>query len=120
MRWYPLAIRSGYAPANAAAASFISRVGRRKLIIPVYEALVASAPGLALARETFALAGPGYHPITTASVERVIAEADPAPDAVSGEAGPGGSDRGDAPEAAVPGGDADPDAAAPREAPSAD
>src|SRR5690606_29067626 len=80
MRWYPLAIRSGYAPASAAAADFIGRVGRRKLIIPIYEALVETAPGLALARETFEQARPGYHPITTASVEKVIAEADPPPE----------------------------------------
>ena len=118
MRWYPLAIRSGHAPASAAAADFIGRVGRRKLIIPIYEALVETAPGLALARETFERARPGYHPITTASVERVIAGADPAPAAVPGEGGaaPGASGSGDAADAAAPvddaGPDADPDAAA--------
>lgn len=35
--------------------------------------------GLALARAAFEQARPGYHPITTASVEKVIAEARPAP-----------------------------------------
>ncbi|WP_425604026.1 M1 family metallopeptidase [Luteimonas kalidii] len=79
MRWYPLAIRSGYTPAMEAAAAFIERIGRRKLIIPVYEALVTTEPGLALARASFERARPGYHPITTASVEKVIAEAKSAP-----------------------------------------
>src|SRR5690606_13426166 len=65
--------------ASAAAADFITRIGRRKLIIPVYEALVETAPGLALARATFELARPGYHPITTASVAKVIDEANPPP-----------------------------------------
>ena len=33
--------------------------------------------GLALAKDAFAKARPGYHPITTGSVEKVIAEAKP-------------------------------------------
>ncbi len=79
MRWYPLAIRSGYAPAGAAAAEFVQKIGRRKLIMPVYAAMVETADGLALAKAAFAQAKPGYHPITTASVEKLIAEARPEP-----------------------------------------
>ncbi|MGJ4804941.1 leukotriene A4 hydrolase C-terminal domain-containing protein [Luteimonas sp. SDU82] len=78
MRWYPLAIRSGYAQANDAIVEFVRGIGRRKLIIPVYEALVETPEGLALARAAFEQARPGYHPITTASVEKVIAQARPA------------------------------------------
>ena len=74
-RWYPLAVRSGYTHANAAMAAFMQRVGRRKLILPIYEALVKTPAGLKLARDTFAKARPGYHPITTGSVEAVIAKA---------------------------------------------
>ncbi|RPE79763.1 M1 family metallopeptidase [Vulcaniibacterium tengchongense] len=74
-RWYPLAIRNGYAQANAAAAEFITRVGRRKLIMPTYNALVKTPDGLKLAEATFAQARPGYHPITSASVEETIAKA---------------------------------------------
>src|SRR5690606_16365199 len=88
MRWYPLAIRSGYGAAYPAAAEFIARVGRRKRIIPVYDALVATAPGLALARETFERARPGYHPITTASVEKLLAEAEPAAAPAGGASAP--------------------------------
>ena len=74
-RWYPLAVRSGYAQANAAAAEFIARVGRRKLIMPTYAELVKTPEGLKLAEETFAKARAGYHPITTQSVEELIAKA---------------------------------------------
>jgi len=76
MRWYPLAIRSGYAEAQAAAGEFIQRVGRRKLIMPIYTELAKTPEGLAFARETFARAQPGYHPITTASVEALLAKAE--------------------------------------------
>lgn len=74
-RWYPLAVRSGYAEANEAIAAFLQRVGRRKLIMPIYKELVKTPEGLQFAQEVFAKARPGYHPITTGSVEAAIAEA---------------------------------------------
>ncbi len=74
MRWYPLAVRSGYAEAQPAIAAFLERVGRRKLIMPIYEELVKTPEGLAFAKEIFAKARPGSNPITTASVEAVLAK----------------------------------------------
>ncbi|MFC0676643.1 M1 family metallopeptidase [Lysobacter korlensis] len=74
-RWYPLAVRSGYARANDEIAQFLQTIGRRKLIMPTYSELVKTPAGLKLAEATFAKARPGYHPITTGSVESVIAKA---------------------------------------------
>jgi aminopeptidase N len=74
-RWYPLAVRSGYTQANEAISAFLQRVGRRKLIMPTYKELVKSTAGMQLAEQTFAKARPGYHPITTGSVEATIKEA---------------------------------------------
>jgi hypothetical protein len=71
-RWYPLAIRSGYAEAQPALAAFLERVGRRRHVMPIYRALAATPEGLALARAIFARSRPGYHPITTASVEALL------------------------------------------------
>lgn len=71
-RWYPLTVRSGYFEARPAMAEFLKRVGRRKLIMPTYEALVDDPDGRAFAREVFAAARPGYHPITTASVQALL------------------------------------------------
>jgi leukotriene-A4 hydrolase len=76
MRWYPLAVRSGYAEAQPAIAAFLERVGRRKLIMPIYEELVKTPEGLAFAKETFAKARPGSNPITTGSVEEVLNKAE--------------------------------------------
>ncbi len=75
MRWYPLAERSGYAAAREEMGKFLERVGRRKLILPVYKALVATPDGLAFAEQVFAKARPATHPITAGSVEAIIAEA---------------------------------------------
>ena len=74
-RWYPLAVRSDYHPADAAMVEFMQRVGRRKLIMPIYEALVKTPDGLKFAQDVFAKARAGYHPITTASVEQTLAKA---------------------------------------------
>ncbi|MBO7942233.1 leukotriene A4 hydrolase C-terminal domain-containing protein, partial [Streptomyces sp. S9] len=84
-RWYPLAVRSGYHTADAAIAAFLQKIGRRKLIMPTYEELAKTPEGLKLAEDTFAKAKPGYHPITTGSVEAVIAKAKAAPAAPAGQ-----------------------------------
>lgn len=78
-RWYPLAVDNGYTDANEAIAAFLQRIGRRKLIMPTYNALVKTNEGLALARDVFEKAKPGYHPITTGSVQKAIADARPQP-----------------------------------------
>ncbi len=78
-RWYPLTVNNGYTEANGAIDAFLQRIGRRKLIMPIYNALVKTEPGLAMAREIFEKAKPGYHPITSGSVQKVIDEAKPAP-----------------------------------------
>ncbi|MEG2981741.1 MAG: leukotriene A4 hydrolase C-terminal domain-containing protein, partial [Stenotrophomonas sp.] len=57
----------------------IQKVGRRKLVLPIYAELLKTPEGLAFAKEVFAKAKPGYHPITTASVEAMIAKAEAAP-----------------------------------------
>jgi len=72
-RWYPLTVRSGYFEARPAIAEFLKRIGRRKLVMPTYEALAATQEGREFARKVFAEARPGYHPITSASVETALA-----------------------------------------------
>jgi hypothetical protein len=78
-RWYPLSVRSEYFEARPAISLFLRKIGRRKLIMPTYEALAATPDGLAFATQVFAMARPGYHPITTASVEAVLAKAGATP-----------------------------------------
>ena len=75
MRWYPLAVRSGYAEARPAIETFLVAIGRRKLVMPTWEALAATPDGLAFAREVFDKARPGMHPITANSVEAALAKA---------------------------------------------
>jgi aminopeptidase N len=71
-RWYLTAIRSGYRPARAAMAEYMTRIGRRYLVVPLYEALAKTPEGRAFARGVYAKAKAGYHPMTRASIERVL------------------------------------------------
>jgi len=73
-RWYPLTVRSGYVAARPAIADFLTRIGRRKLIMPTYGALASTPDGLAFARQVFAKARAGMHPITIGSVEAALAD----------------------------------------------
>ena len=106
-RWYPLAVRSQYHAADAKMAEFLQGIGRRKLIMPTYEALVATPDGLALAKSIFAKAQPGYHPITTQTVQNTIDKAKPvahpaAPATPAPVTVPAPADGAAAPDAATP------------------
>jgi hypothetical protein len=72
-RWYPLTIRSDYKDTRPAIVAFIGRVGRRKLIMPIYRALIATAEGRAFATRTFSRIKANYHPMTIAAVAEVLA-----------------------------------------------
>lgn len=75
MRWYVKAIGAGYRSAWPAATEHMTRIGRQYLTLPVYKAFVATPEGLAHANAVYAKAKPSYHPITQASIERILAQA---------------------------------------------
>jgi len=70
--WYSQAIRRDYQPAFEPMADFLQRIGRRKFVLPLFTALMENAAHHRYARETYAKARPGYHPITRSSVDEVL------------------------------------------------
>jgi aminopeptidase N len=70
--WLLRTIRSGYAPAAAKVESFLIGNGRRKYVLPLYEAILKTNGGRERAEAIFANARAGYHPITVDSVERLL------------------------------------------------
>ncbi len=52
---------------------YLTRQGRRKLVLPLYEQLLATSWGRPFAERVFAAARPTYHPLTVASVEAALA-----------------------------------------------
>jgi hypothetical protein len=47
-------------------------VGRRKFVKPLFEALVKEPGGRERAKNIYAKARPGYHPITQATVDAIL------------------------------------------------
>ena len=70
--WFPLALAAGYAPANEALHQFLVRVGRRKFLVPLYKALLATPAGAERARRVYAEARPNYHSVATGTLDALV------------------------------------------------
>jgi hypothetical protein len=75
-KWFLLAIRGGYAPADARLESFLTTVGRRKFLMPLYTELARTPEGKARARAIYARAREFYHPIAVDSVDKLLGKPD--------------------------------------------
>jgi hypothetical protein len=71
-QWLLIAIRNQYAAANERLKTYLTTIGRRKLVLPLYKALLATPAGRQQAEAIYANARPGYHPITVDSVDRLM------------------------------------------------
>ena len=70
--WFRLAIANRYAAAYPAMERYMIRIGRRKLIVPLYRDLAATPEGLAMAKRIFAKARDGYHPLAQTAVADIL------------------------------------------------
>ncbi len=77
--WLELAIESGYVwsadEVDQAVARFLQQHGRSLYLRRVYAKLAVTPRGLQRAREIFATAEPGYHPVARAGVARILGAA---------------------------------------------
>ncbi|MDB5234456.1 MAG: aminopeptidase [Hymenobacter sp.] len=73
--WFPHALRAGYEAATPALENFLRHVGRRKFLLPLYRALLATPNGPARARKLYAKARPNYHSVATGTLDALLAEA---------------------------------------------
>jgi aminopeptidase N len=71
-QWLLVSVRSRYEPAYPALEKFLTRVGRRKFVKPLYEELAKTAEGKQRALAIYAKAKSGYHPVTQAAVNSVL------------------------------------------------
>jgi len=70
--WYRLAIANRYTAAYPAMERYMIRIGRRKLIVPLYRDLAGYPEGLTLANKIFAEARDGYHPLAQTTVADIL------------------------------------------------
>jgi leukotriene-A4 hydrolase len=70
--WFPLALRAGYTLADAPLENFLRHVGRRKFLVPLYRALLATPGGRARAQAIYQLARPNYHSVATSTLDALV------------------------------------------------
>jgi hypothetical protein len=67
--WFQIAIQNSYKKAFPAMETFLMRVGRRKFLVPIYNALLNSEEEKQYAKDIYAKARPNYHYVSTNTLD---------------------------------------------------
>jgi len=70
--WYLLSLRVGYDAILPELDKYLSSIGRRKLIVPLYKQLNETAKGKAWALDVYKKARPGYHSLAQGTIEAIL------------------------------------------------
>jgi leukotriene-A4 hydrolase len=70
--WFELVIRNNYQPGFARLEEYLTSIGRRVLIEPLYTDLMKTPSGGEFAKRVYAKARPGYHPETVAAIDAIV------------------------------------------------
>ncbi|HEX3232246.1 MAG TPA: leukotriene A4 hydrolase C-terminal domain-containing protein, partial [Pyrinomonadaceae bacterium] len=71
-QWLLMSIRNRYEPANQRLEEFLTTIGRRKFIKPLYEELAKTPEGKERALAIYRRARPTYHPIAVTTIDDVL------------------------------------------------
>ena len=70
--WYTLAIRHKYQPAYPNIERFLTEVGRRKFLMPLYKEMAKTTQGKMWAKKIYVEARPNYHSIAHNSIDELL------------------------------------------------
>ncbi len=71
--WLQLALANRYSPAVPVAEHFLTNMGRRKFVSPLFETLMSQSEwGRPIAQSLYLRARPTYHAVTTSAVDKVM------------------------------------------------
>jgi len=70
--WLRIAVRNWYDEAFPALERFLTGQGRRKFLKPLYEELMKSEEGREMARRIYGVARPGYHAVSTNTIDAIV------------------------------------------------
>lgn len=70
--WLKLAIQKNYRPVDERLQDYLITIGRRRLIVPLYEELVKTPAGRERALAIYKIARPGYHPIAQGTLDKLL------------------------------------------------
>jgi len=71
-QWLMMSVRNGYEPAYGRLEQFLTSMGRRKFLQPLYTELVKTPQGKERALRIYRKARPTYHPIAVATVDAIV------------------------------------------------
>ena len=71
-QWLELCIRSNYTVADKALEHFLTSVGRRKFLKPLYAALIETPSGKEKAKQIYVKARPGYHSVSSSTIDEML------------------------------------------------
>jgi len=72
--WFLHAIRNQYTVANPAIERFLTRVGRRKFIIPLYTEMAKTVEGRSWAKKVYKQARPNYHSVSYNTIDEILGD----------------------------------------------
>ncbi|WP_442796153.1 M1 family metallopeptidase [Pelobium manganitolerans] len=70
--WYVLAVKNKYEKAYPAIKEFLTEVGRRKFLMPIYKELAKTAEGKKSAKEIYKNARANYHSVSYSSIDDLL------------------------------------------------
>lgn len=70
--WYTLAIRKKYTPAYPKIENFLTEVGRRKFLMPLYKEMITTPEGKTWAKKIYKNARPNYHSVSYNSLDELL------------------------------------------------
>jgi len=74
--WLLLSIKRQYAAVNDRLQDYLITIGRRKLIVPLYQELAKRKTSREFAVKAYKIARPGYHPLAQGTVDAIFAKAE--------------------------------------------
>jgi leukotriene-A4 hydrolase len=78
-QWLLMAIRNRYSPAYPRLKAFLTTVGRRIYIKPLFEELVKTDEGKRFAQAIYSRVRSSYHPLSQATVDKIVDQPEPDP-----------------------------------------
>ncbi len=70
--WLEQCIKNDYDPAYEKLDQFLTNVGRRKFLIPLYQKLIATEKGKAMAMNIYKVARPNYHSVSVRTIDDML------------------------------------------------
>lgn len=70
--WFQRCIKVDYETAQGPMRAYLMNVGRRKLVRPIYTELMKTEKGKAWAKAVYEKARPGYHAVTTNTIDGIV------------------------------------------------